>query len=429
MFEVIYRLLEMLALVLCLHSLSGEKVKPDIYNVGFIVIELTFMQMIRDGIVSKQLYFAVYLIYFVYAYIKFKDTIQRTILKCLLTTFVMCGLQIAIYVPMYFASYYITDETIIVLIVNTLVFIFLFFTQKSKRYSKMVEFCISRDWILRICVAFCVAVAIYCMFTIKLGIPIKIDVFIIFTLFMLVAFVFVYRWQKSVYELENKEKEIQLANLYNDAFGDLITTIRRKQHDFHNHLDAIYSMHLTAKSLDELIKAQKEYCDNLIYENRYSKVLSCSNNSTLAGFVYSKFVNAEHAGIEVEYDISFTGNTLIAIYDLIEIIGIFMDNAIEALAGSELPQKIIFALNDYEGLDISVKNPVINISNKDIEKFFEKEYTTKISGSGIGLSKIKEYQKKYKYSIFTSIKKENDVKWIEFRVVEKKSLTKREHVN
>lgn len=67
MFEVIYRLLEMLALVLCLHSLSGEKVKLDIYNVGFIVIELTFMQMIRDEIVSKQLYFAVYLIYFVYA--------------------------------------------------------------------------------------------------------------------------------------------------------------------------------------------------------------------------------------------------------------------------------------------------------------------------------------------------------------------------
>ena len=66
MFEVIYRLLEMLALVLCLHSLSGEKVKLDIYNVGFIVIELTFMQMIRDEIVSKQLYFAVYLIYFVY---------------------------------------------------------------------------------------------------------------------------------------------------------------------------------------------------------------------------------------------------------------------------------------------------------------------------------------------------------------------------
>ena len=84
MFEVIYRLLEMLALVLCLHSLSGEKVKLDIYNVGFIVIELTFMQMIRDEIVSKQLYFAVYLIYFVYAYVKFKDTIQRTILKCML---------------------------------------------------------------------------------------------------------------------------------------------------------------------------------------------------------------------------------------------------------------------------------------------------------------------------------------------------------
>lgn len=420
MFEVIYRLLEMLALVLCLHSLSGEKVKFDIYNAGFIVIELTFMQMIRDGIVSKQLYFAVYLIYFVYAYVKFKDTIQRTILKCLLTTFVMCGLQIVIYVPMYFASYYITDETVIVLIVNTLVFMFLFFTKKSNRYSKMVEFCASRDWILRICVAFCVLVAIYCMFTIKLGIPIKIDVFIIFTLFMLVAFVFVYRWQKSVYELENKEKEIQLANLYNDAFGDLITTIRRKQHDFHNHIDAIYSSHLTAKSLDELVAIQKEYCDNVVYQNRHSKVLGCVNNSTLAGFIYTKLLKAEQFGIDVEYDIAYRGNSNISVYNLVEIIGIFMDNAIEALVDSELPQKIIFSLNDYEGLDISVKNPVTNIANTDIEKFFEKEYTTKTSGSGIGLSKIKEFQKKYKYSIHTCIQKENNIEWIEFRVVENK---------
>lgn len=420
MFEVIYRLLEMLALVLCLHSLSGEKVKPDIYNVGFIVIELTFMQMIRDGIVSKQLYFAVYLIYFVYAYIKFKDTIQRTILKCMLVTLIMGGLQIVVYIPLYLISPIIQNETIIVIIMNFIIFMLLVITRKSKKYKSLINFCESRDWILRMSLFICIAIIVYFMYELKRSETIEIGIFILISLFMVILLIFVYRWQKSVFELDRKERELNMANLYNGVFEELIGTIRYRQHDFHNQLDAIYSMHLTAKSLDELIKAQKEYCDNLVYENRYSKVLSCSNNSTLAGFVYSKFVNAEHAGIEVEYDISFTGNTLIAIYDLIEIIGIFMDNAIEALAGSELPQKIIFSLNDYEGLDISVKNPVANISNKDIEKFFEKEYTTKSYGNGIGLSKIKECQKKYKYSIFTSIKNENYVKWIEFRVVEKK---------
>ena len=67
MFEVAYRLFEMAALVLCVHNLSGKKVKADIHNIGFIAVELTFMQMIQDGIVSKHMYFVVYLIGFVYA--------------------------------------------------------------------------------------------------------------------------------------------------------------------------------------------------------------------------------------------------------------------------------------------------------------------------------------------------------------------------
>ena len=44
MFEVAYRLFEMAALVLCVHNLSGKKVKADIYNTGFIALQLTFMR-------------------------------------------------------------------------------------------------------------------------------------------------------------------------------------------------------------------------------------------------------------------------------------------------------------------------------------------------------------------------------------------------
>lgn len=420
MFEVIYRLLEMLALVLCLHSLSGEKVKFDIYNVGFIVIELTFMQMIRDGIVSKQLYFAVYLIYFVYAYVKFKDTIQRTIVKCMLVTLIIGGLQIVVYIPMFLISSIIQNEVIIVIIMNLIIFLILLLTRNSNKYKSLIEFCESKDWILRMSFCICIVIILYFMYGLKKSGIIEIDIFILISIFMLILSIFGYRWQKSAFELERKQRELNIANLYNGVFEDLIDNIRCKQHDFHNQIDAIYSMHLTANSLEELIKEQKEYCENLIYENRYSKVLSCTKNSTLAGFVYTKFINAEQVGIEVEYDISFTGNTLIIIYDLVEIIGILMDNAIEAVVSSDLPQKIKFEMNDYNGLYISIKNPVIHISNSDIERFFEKEYTTKPSGSGIGLSKIKEYQKKYEYSIHTGIQKENNIEWIEFRVTENK---------
>lgn len=419
MFEVIYRLFEMMALVVCLHSLSSAKIKLDIYNVGFIAIELTFMQMIQDGIVANQMYFAVYLIYFIYAFIKFRDTIQRTILKCLLVTIIIVSIQMIIYIPMSFLNYIMPNEGIIITLINIIMFLILFFTRCSGKYIKAVELCTRNDWILRICIGISIVIMIYCMFSLKKSEVIEVDIFILISLLMAMFGVFLYRWQQTTYEIERKERKIKITNLYNGAFEEMIDTMRRRQHDFHNQIDAVYSLHLTADSLENLIEAQKEYCDNLIYENRYSKVLSCTNNSTLAGFIYTKFAKAEQCGIEIEYDIAYTENTSISIYDLIEIIGNLMDNAIEAIIGSELSKKIFFELEDCNGLNLCVKNPVFKISNNDIEKFFENGYTTKGSGSGIGLSKIKEYQKKYKYNIYTQVISEKESEWIEFKIVEK----------
>lgn len=201
MFEVIYRLFEMAALVLCLHSLSGEKAKPDIYNVGFIAIELTFMQMIQDEIVSKQMYFVVYLLYFVYAYVKFNDTIKRTVLKCLLAMSIAGSLQMVIYIPVSFLNYIIPSEEIIVLIINFLVFLIIFLTRNSDKYEKAAIFCASKDWIFRICLFLCIIVVGYCMFSLKQSHVIKIDIFILVSLLMAMFLIFLYRWQSLSYGL------------------------------------------------------------------------------------------------------------------------------------------------------------------------------------------------------------------------------------
>ena len=420
MFEVIYRLFEMMALVICLHSLSGEKVKLNIYNVGFIAIELTFMQMIQDEIVSNQMYFMVYLICFLYTYIKFKDTLRRTALKYLLATLIMGGLQIVVYIPMSFLNYIIPNESLIISLINALIFFILFLTRKSKKYANALEFCTSKDWIVRICFFACFAVLVFFMFSLKKNEVIETDIFVIISLFMAMFLVFIYRWRKSAYELDKKEREIEITNLYNGVFEELIESVRRRQHDFHNQIDAVYSSHLTSNSLEELIEKQKEYCDNIIYENRFSKVLSCIKNSTLSGFIYTKFTKAEQYGIEIEYDIAYTDNTEFSVYDLVDIIGILLDNAIEAVIENNVAKKILFQLIDYDGIKLCVKNPIVNISNNDIEKFFKDGYSTKDSGTGIGLSKIKEYQKKYKYNIYTRIIHETECDWIEFQIVKDK---------
>lgn len=420
MLEVMYRLFEMMALLVCLHNFSGKKFKLDVYNMGFILLELAFMQMIKDNIVSKEMYFLMYIMYFIYAYIKFRADIKIVVLKCLLSiSFTVC-LQMIIYVPISFLYYIVKDENIIIFLINLIVFIAVFVTRRSRKYVNIATFCEKKDWVLWGCLTLSILATIYCIFSLKVSNVINIDMFILVSLFVIVFSVFLHRWQKSTYELQKKEREIEIMNLYNGVFEELIDSIRKKQHDFNNHIDAIYSMFLASDSIENIKIRQKEYCDNLMREGRYTKVLGCTKNSTIAGFLYTKFIKAEQCDIDINYHIAYTGNSLINVCDMVEIIGILMDNAIDAINEIEEHKNLVFKLNDFSGFDLSIKNPVFNITNNDIEKFFTNGYTTKESGSGIGLSKIKEYQKKYRFDIYAQIIKEAENDWIEFRVKENK---------
>lgn len=419
MLEITYRLFEMLALVVCLHSLNGEKLKIDVYNVGFVGIEMAFMQMIQEGIVSKGMYFAIYLIYFIYAYLKFGDNVKRTVLKCLLVTLIIGALQIAIYIPFSFLYYVIQNESIIIMLINGTMLLILFAARKNKMFVSVVEIFAKKDWMLRTSLTSCVIVMVYFMYLLKKSEVIETDIFVLISIFMTMFLVFIYRWQESAYELKRKEQELQITNLYNGVFEEMIKTMRNRQHDFKNQIDAIYSSHLKAKSLEELVETQRKYCDNVLYQNRFSKVLSCTKNSILAGFIYTKFVEAENNGIEIQYDISYIGSYEIIIYDLVDVVGILLDNAIEAVLGMEVTKKIVFRLSDVDGINLLVKNPVINISNGEIQKFFQRGYSTKEGERGIGLNKLMELQGKYKFDVYTHIETYDSIDWIEFNISNK----------
>lgn len=417
MLEITYRLFEMLALVVCLHSLNGEKIKIDVYNVGFVGIEMAFMQMIQEGIVSKGMYFVIYLIYFIYAYLKFGDSVKRTVLKCLLVTLIIGALQILVYIPFSFFYYITPNESLIIMFINGAILLILFFTRNNKIFMSVVEIFAKRDWILKTSLTLCVTVLVYFMYSLKKSEVIEIDIFVLISIFMTMFLIFIYRWQKSTYELNRREQELQITNLYNGVFEEMIKTMRNKQHDFKNQIDAIYSSHLKAESMEELIEIQKKYCDNVLYQNRFSKVLSCTKNSILAGFIYTKFVEAENNGIEIQYEISYRDSNEIVIYDLVDIVGILLDNAIEAVTSTEVSKKIVFELSDAEGINLLVKNPVVNILNSEIQKFFERGYSTKEGERGIGLNKLMELQQKYKYDVYTHIENDNSMEWIVFNII------------
>lgn len=85
-------------------------------------------------------------------------------------------------------------------------------------------------------------------------------------------------------------------------------------------------------------------------------------------------------------------------------IGILLDNALEATL--ETTQRQFWITIQYSSSQkshvIKVGNSVKNAKNLDVHKMFEKGYSTKLNGLGIGLCNIHKFIEKYNKGEITS---------------------------
>ncbi len=95
-------------------------------------------------------------------------------------------------------------------------------------------------------------------------------------------------WMSSEMEKEEKQEELKMYELYTKTFEDLITAIRIKQHEFHNHINAIKCLPYTAQNAEELIAEQNRYCDVVLEDTQIVKLLKLESSPVLCGFLYSK---------------------------------------------------------------------------------------------------------------------------------------------
>ena len=71
-------------------------------------------------------------------------------------------------------------------------------------------------------------------------------------------------------------------------------------------------------------------------------------------------------------------------------------------------------------INISVKNTSRFYDNDEISKFFIKDYSTKGEGRGLGLSKIKDLQRKYGFDIFVEMQEIHNKEWLSFSIIKNK---------
>lgn len=392
MIRNLVQLAEIFAVLLCMSALYGEKLKFDIYAVVLIILDVFLFTGINEYGFPGYLAAFSYIGLFAYGILRYGAGTKCALINSFLAIVIVGALQLILYLPVFylFILKYGADPAcdflinagcaIIVLMIGRkciLKEISQFFIRKNKLVIGIVIFVlIALGW------------RIYLMNRLN---ELSGENYVQMLFFFLLFFLTVNEWQKSRGDAEKKKAELEMNELYYSAYDELITLIRERQHDLKNHISVIEGMTFTIDNYENLVVKLREYCNCIIEKNAVSKVLLNVENPLIAGFLFCRIQEAETKQIEVKHKINFKECDIFSEYELVEILGILLDNAMEALENSREVEKEINVLVEQGKDRISIS--VANISNmlniNEMGKFWEKGVSSKGQERGIGLYKLK----------------------------------------
>lgn len=237
-----------------------------------------------------------------------------------------------------------------------------------------------------------------------------------FMVILLLADIMVLNQQRTI---TIQQQDIKDYQTYEPMAHDLISDILGKQHDFNNQMNAIRMLPYTYKDYDSLSDAIANYSTFLEEEFNESELLKI-NLPVVAGFVFSKIKEAEQKGRLISVKIKNRSLiTPVPEYDLIRILGILIDNAIEATEPGHTFSVILDSRNDH--VRIQTKNEGGEISSELRKKMFVRGYSTKTSAEvhtsrGQGLPNLKKLVDHYNGKIYLDNETFHEHTWICFTV-------------
>jgi len=240
-----------------------------------------------------------------------------------------------------------------------------------------------------------------------------------FVLIFIIAFIFV----KSRVEHEKTQSELFISELHNKTLVGMVDGVRTMKHDHNNIIQALNGYVLTKQydALKDHIKVLLKECNSV---NNLALIdPKIFNQPAIYGIVGSKYFLAAEKNITFDLDIVTNVATInFPVPDLSRILGILLDNAIEATLKSQDPyirlemhydkRKCADVIKIYNTYDTSI--------NIEIDNIFKKGYSTKEVKSGIGLWEVKKLISKKPHSqIIPAI--EGD-KFVQTIIIEKSDI-------
>ena len=412
-------ILELVLILICIHSVFVSKFRISIKSIVTIILVLLILALVNSGTWPPVFSILSYVIFFVYCKQEFKIKLFETIAKFILSFLAVGIIEIIARIATIPFRYMLPDENTWMLLINVIgVFLAVIFFHVVKIGIRKKRVKLDKEkWDMLIVIAGLYLVVTIIDYRVR-GVVDQLY-YCLFLIACVIVFFETIETQEARHELEKKKLEIEMRKVYQNTYKELIFEVRKRQHDFKNQLSAIYSMHLTATSLEELIEKQKQYGDTLIHKSRYDKMLFGCSDSILAGYLYYRFLALENDNIQVDYTVNVERATcLLSLYEIIEILGILTTNVAENyedVAGDKIIRLTI--QETLHNLYIEVSNKSRKFSVSEIEKMFEYGYSTKGTERGIGLPRIKELAEKTNSDRIVDNKMFDEENWLSFAIV------------
>lgn len=201
----------------------------------------------------------------------------------------------------------------------------------------------------------------------------------------------VYNTYKNI-KLETTERDLQNSEMHNKSLNELVDSIRLFKHDYNNVVHAIGG-YVSTNDMEGLSKYYEGLAKDSKKVNQLENISPDKiNEPSIYGIFASKYQTAESKHIEFNFDSMINYQNIdMPVYDFCKILGILLDNAIEAAEESE-EKRINITIRESKKSEVqflSIENTYLN-KNIDIEKIYEKNYSTKNRNSGLGLWEVKD---------------------------------------
>ena len=189
-------------------------------------------------------------------------------------------------------------------------------------------------------------------------------------------------------QTESKQKAMQDLQDYTRNLEAMYNSLRSFKHDYVNILLSL-SGYIEDGDMDRLkdfFESKIFPTKNLIIGGDY-KLNQLSNIGVLEikSLLSAKMIYAHESGIDITIDIpDKVESFLIDTVDLARILGIFLDNAMEATLETEQPQIGLNIIQNKTGVSIIISNRFLD-NGVMLHKLKQKDFSTKIGHQGIGL--------------------------------------------